>query len=275
MNSNKMSLVVFSCDAYSDLWDGFFKFMDIYWPLKSFDCFLVNNNKEYKRDGVKVINAGDGDWSTRTKIALEHITTPYVMPFLEDYFISEIINNTNIEDALRYVEDERINYYQLIITGKEDYSDWTHYKDRKYLYNIPKTRNYWVDTSISIWDKDFFLELLGKDEYSAWKFELDRNEEAKHPEKYANKTCVIDSRWLISMCPMVIQGKYYPVSIKQMKQKGYNIDTSNRKIMSNKEVCKYKLKRFFASIPFGSSFFKSIGRKLGYTFMSDLYKTTN
>ena len=130
MTKKKMSIVVFSCDAYSDLWDGFFKFMDIHWPLRSFDCFLVNNNKEYKRDGVKVINAGDGDWSTRTRLALEQITTPFVMPFLEDYFISEIIDNTKIEDVLRYVEDERIEYYQLISTGKEDYSDWTHFVAR-------------------------------------------------------------------------------------------------------------------------------------------------
>jgi len=272
MDKNKLSLVVFSCDAYSDLWEDFFHFMNIYWTDNSYDCYLVNNKKQFEAKGVKVINAGEGDWSSRARIALKLIKTPYVMTFLEDYFISEKIDNIKIEDALSYVEHERIDYYQLVLAAKEDYLKWSNYKDVKFLYNIPKTRNYWVDTSISIWNKDFMLELLGTEDYSAWKFELDRNEDAKHPERYKDKICVIDSRCLVTMCPMVIQGKYYPKSINYMHNKGHIIDTSNRQVMSLKEDLRYKIKRFFSGFTFGRGFLKSIGRKFGYVFMSDLYK---
>ena len=224
MSKKRMSIVVFSCDAYSDLWEDFFSFMDIYWENKPYECYLVNNSKPFVAKGVKVINAGDGDWSSRARIAMEEITTPHVMTFLEDYFISEKIDQVMIEKALSYVESENIDYYQLNTAAKEDYPKWTHFKNNMHLYTIPKTRDYWVDTSISIWNKNFMLELLGKEDYSAWKFELDRSRDTKYPERYKNKICVLDSRNLISMSPMVIQGKFYPKSINLMEKKGHKIN---------------------------------------------------
>tara|TARA_B110000027_G_C16108173_1_gene296332 strand:- start:1363 stop:2190 length:828 start_codon:yes stop_codon:yes gene_type:complete len=272
MNKKKLSIIVFSCDAYSDLWEDFFRFMDINWENKPYECYLVNNNKYFEAKGVKVINAGNGDWSTRARIALEEITTPHVMTFLEDYFISEKIDQAMIEKALSYVESESIDYYQLCTAAKEDYPKWTHFNDKKYLYTIPKTQDYWVDTSISIWNKNFMLELLGKEDYSAWKFELDRCRDTKYPERYKNKICVLDSRNLISMSPMVIQGKFYPKSIKLMEKKGHKINISNREVLTSKEVFRYNLKRFFAGFIYGRKLLKNIGRKFGYVFMSDLYK---
>ena len=272
MNAKRMSVVVLSCDAYSDLWEDFFRFVHIYWKDIPYDFFLVSNNKDFKAKGVKVIKAGDSNWSTRARIALEQITTPFVMIFLEDYYLSEKVENIKIEKVISYIESERIDYYQLNIAAKEDYPKWSNYKEEKYLYNIPKTRNYWVDTSVSIWNKNFLLELLGKEDYSAWKFELDRNEDSKHPERYEDNICVLDSRCLISTCPMVIQGKLYPESIRYMERKGHKISISNRKIMSSKEVRRYKLKRLFAACPFGKNILKIIGRKLGYVFISDFYK---
>lgn len=274
-STKKMSIVIFSCDAYSDLWEDFFRFMGIYWKDKSYKCYLINNRKYFEAKGVKVINAGDGDWSTRARIALEQIETQYVMTFLEDYFLCEMIDNVKFEEALSYIESEKIDYCKLEITRVKKYSEWTNYKDKKYLHNIPKTLYYGIDTAISIWNKDFLLELLGTEDYSAWKFELDRNEDAKHTEKYINKICVIDSRRLVTMCPMVIQGKYFPRSIKLMKKKGYRINTANRKVMSFKEVFQSEIKIFFFNFPLGKKFLKSIGRKLGYTFMSDLYNSKN
>ena len=266
-----MSIVVFSCDAYSDLWENFFRFMDIYWKDKSYECYLVNNRKHFEVRNVKVINAGDGDWSTRARIALEQIETQYVMTFLEDYFLSEKIDNVKFEETLSYIESEKIDYYKLEITAVKNYSKWSHYKDKSYLYNIPKTQYYGIDTAISIWNKNFMLELLGTENYSAWKFELDRNEDAKHSERYMDKICVLDSRCLITMCPMVIQGEYFPMSIKHMQKKGYIINTANRKIMSCKYVIKNEIKYYFSRFPFGRRLLKNIGRKLGFTFMSDLY----
>lgn len=270
-----MSLVVFSCDAYNDLWEDFFRYLNIYWEDRLNESYLVNNRNQFECKGIKVINAGDGDWSTRARIALEQINTPYVMIFLEDYFLAKKIDNRKIEEAVLFMESEGIHYYKLELSAVRSYQNWKSYKDTKYIFNIPRTQNYGIDTSISLWNKDFLLELLGKGDYSAWKFELDRCEDAKHPERYIDRKCVLDSRFLVLMCPMVIQGKYYPKSIKYMQKLGHQIDTSKRLVMNKKEVIRYKIKRLFSASPFGRKYLKFIGRKLGYNFMSDLYKPEN
>jgi hypothetical protein len=247
MKQSNLSIIVFSCDAYSDLWDGFFDMMDFYWKDIDFNCYLINNSKEYKRTKVTTLNAGNGDWSSRARFALNTINSDYVLTFLDDYYISDYVSNIKIHEVLDYIEKEKIHYYQLDITDKEDYYKWNNIK-LNYIYDIPKSRPYWVDTSIAIWDKEFFFTLLGDGDYSAWEFELARNLETKTPEKFKDKICVYDSRLLISMTPMVIQGKYFPKSINIMRKKGHFINLSQRKIMSSKEVFKHELKRFFSKL---------------------------
>lgn len=271
MTDYNLSIVVFSCDAYSDLWDGFFEVLDYYWKDRTFQCYLVNNEKAYERDGVYVINAGNYNWSARARVAANLIQSKYILTFLDDYYVSEQIINDKIKEVLHYIKKEKISYYQLDITDKEDYGKWSNFK-LNYIYDIPKSRLYWVDTSIAIWDKYFFLELIGEGDYSAWEFELARNLETKTPEEYADKICVFDSRLLISMTPMVIQGKYFPKAIKIMKKKGHIFDLSKRKVMSCNEVYKHELKRYFSKLKFGREFAKIIGRLIGYKFMSDDYE---
>jgi hypothetical protein len=268
---NTLSIVVLSCDAYSDLWEQYFYFLDYYWNDKSYNTFLVNNLKHFTKDGVEVVNPGNGNWSSRVRFALNKIDSPYVFITLDDYFMSDRVDDEEIDDILSLMQRENIDYYQLEISAKKDYYKWNKFKDYSYLYEIPKTRNYWVDTSVTIWKKDFLLELLGEGDYSAWKFELDRNKDAKYPERYKDKICLLDSRKLISISPMVVQGKFYPDSIKEMKKKGHNIITGNRQVMSIKDVFNHKIKYYFANLPFGKKIFKYIGRKIGFTFLSDIY----
>lgn len=265
-----ISIVVFSCDAYQDLWEGFFDSFELNWPECKFDIYLVNNNLNYSRKGVNVINGGDSDWSTRARIAMNSINSKYFILFLEDFYLPKKIDDKKINQVAEYVFIKEINYYQLNITDKEDYYKWRLF-DYDFVWDIPKNRDYWVDISIAIWQKTFFLELLGEGNYSAWEFEFNRNIDAKNPDKYLNKLCLLDSRNLIPMCPMVVQGKYYPKSIKVMKNLGFEFNSYNRPIMTHLEVFKQDLKGFVYKLRFGKKFFKSVGRLLGFKFVSDNY----
>jgi hypothetical protein len=217
-DKENLAIVVFSCDAYSDLWDNFFDCFNQFWPDNKFQIYLVNNNKLYDRFGVNVINAGDGDWSTRCRIALNSIESKYFLLFLEDYFICEKVDSFEIDKVFEYVITNNVHYYQVDRIDKEDYPNWPFYDHKDFLFNIPKTRNYWVDTSVSVWDKLFFLQLLGSENYSAWRFELDRNVDTKYPQRYSDKICLFDSRSLISVCMMVTQGKYHPKSLNLIEK---------------------------------------------------------
>ncbi len=265
-----ISIIIFSCDAYQDLWEGFFDSFELNWPECKFDMYLVNNNLNYSRKGVNVINGGDSDWSTRARIAMNSIKSKYFILFLEDFYLPEKINDKKINQVAEYVFVKEINYYQLNITDKEDYPKWNLF-DKNYIWDIPKYRDYWVDISIAIWQKDFFIELLGSEDYSAWEFEFKRNIDAKNPNKFSDKLCLLDSRNLIPMCPMVVQGKYYPKSLKVMTKLGFEFNTKTRQIMTPLEVFKQDLKGFVYKLRFGKNFFKSIARLLGYNFVSDRY----
>jgi hypothetical protein len=267
----ELVIIIFSCDAYSDLWDDFFDCFQNFWPDNKYECYLVNNFKKYDRKGVTVLNAGSGDWSSRARYALDFVSAKYVLTFLDDYYLCEKVDNYEINNALRYVVANDVNYYQVDMTDKEDYVEWSSYDHKEFLFDIPKTRNYWVDTSVSIWDKSFFLQLLGSEDYSAWKFELDRNIDAMYPEKFSEKICLFDSRSLITICMMVTQGKYHPKALKLVEKKYRKINVGTRKIMSLSEVFKSQAKRFFSKIRYGRKFAKYIGRKLGIVFVSDLY----
>jgi hypothetical protein len=267
----KLSIIIFSCDDYSDLWDNFFECFENFWPDNNYQCYLVNNFKSYDRSGVTVLNAGSGDWSSRAKYALDMVPSKYVLTFLEDYYLCDYVHSNDIVKALDYVIDNKVHYYQIDMTDKEDYANWLPYDNKDFIFDIPKTRNYWVDTSVSIWDKCFFLELLGDEDYSAWKFELDRNIDAKYPDRYLDRICLFDCRSLVTICMMVNQGKYHPKSLKIIESNFKKLAIGSRNIMSNKDVWKSKIKRYFSKIKYGRKFAKFIGRKLGLVFVSDIH----
>ncbi len=268
----KLAVIVFSCDAYSDLWDNFFNCFEKFWHDNNCDCYLVNNFKEYKRPGVIVLNAGGGDWSSRAKFALESVPCKHVLTFLDDYYLYDHVSTVEIGKVVEYVISNNISYYQLDMTDKEDYFSWRSYDQKDYLFEIPKNRRYWVDTSVSIWDKAFFLELLGDEDYSAWKFELDRNIDALSPEKYSGKICLFDCRSLINARMMVTQGKYDPYSLKLIESRYGKLEIGARSIMTTKEVWRSKTIRFFSKMRYGRQMAKSVARKLGVKFVSDFYE---
>ena len=85
------------------------------------------------------------------------------------------------------------------------------------------------------------------------------------------KVKLFDNRSLITICMMVIGGKYYPDSYKFLEKKYKKLKLGNREIMSLKEVWRFKIIKFFSKINFGRKFFKFIARKLGVVFPSDTY----
>lgn len=269
--NKKMSIVVLSCDAYSDLWDDFFNLKEKYWSKCNFQCYLVNNSKRYNRDGVIVINGGDGNWNSRFRVAIEQIESSYICTFLEDYFISALIDNNLINELLDFSEEHKVSFLNL----GDVFGHIINLKNKEYFSPnqiiIPKHLKYGVDTAGAIWDKNYLLHKLGNGDYSAWQFEKDRCIEALSDEGIDGLILCDDRKPLnISVIPVVIQGKFYPPAIKFFKNKGYNINYSQRKVMSINEVFMYRLKISFAKMKYGRKFFKKLASTfLGYSFVTE------
>lgn len=264
----RLSILVLSCDAYSDLWNDFFTLKERYWPDCPFQTYLVTETKQYNRNGVAVLCMGKNlNWSGRLKGALKMIDTPLVLPILDDYFIYKTIDNSIILENVDFCLKHSVSF--LSLEKKRIMSDPNRQYYNKYVI-IPKHEKYPVDTAAAMWDRDYFIKKLGDGDYSAWQFEVNMCNEAES-ESGIDGLILCDERTPINITeiPIVIQGKFYPAGVKFFKKLGYTIDISHRDMMSCNLIIKEILKSKMARFPFFRKQLKYIAsRFLGYNFFT-------
>ncbi len=265
-----MVVFVLSCDKYRDVWDEFFNLKDKFWPDSDFEWYVVTESVQYERDGVKTITGG-GDWSTRLRNAVHAVKADYICTFLDDYFITENIDNQLIHDRVEFMRTHQVSFLNM-----DDGFDHIRHADGlepfdKDFVKIPKHLAYGVDTAGAIWDREYLLQTLGDGDYSAWQFELDRCKEAASEEGLKGLILMDLLQPLhISKIPVIIQGAYYPPAIRFFKKQGYVINCHDRKVMSTWDVFVYWLKRKGSGMKHGRKFMKWVGRKVfGLTFVSE------
>lgn len=241
-----LTIICVSCDEYADMWPNFFKCKQRYWPDCEFETVLVNNELIVDISGIKVINCGiNAQWSTRTRMALEQINTKYVCFMLEDFWISKKVDNSLIAEVLNTMEDDGLKYYKLDSFSK---IKTRHYKSTDHLYEIPSTLKYGISLLTAIWDREYFLQMLGKEDYNPWLFEASRNKEVaqSQTEKLLG---VYDNRDILHICHMVVQGHYLPVSAKKMIKQGIVLNTEKRKVYCGIAYWKYRVKKAMSQYP--------------------------
>ena len=94
----------------------------------------------------------------------------------------------------------------------------------------------------AIWNKEFLYELIGEGDYNAWEFEMNRLKESVNADNIPLDGCVYDDRNILHIVHGVVQGKFLPSAVKQLRNIGFELNTSPREIMSFKEYAYYKLK---------------------------------
>lgn len=271
INNVKMSILVLSCDEYSDLWDDFFDFKDKYWPDCPYPTYLVNDTLPYERDGVIVLNAGNGvKWSTRVRKALERIDTPYVCPILDDHFIIRPVDTKHIEELLEFSENRNVSY--LAFERKsfilpED--KWEFYASN--LVIIPRDLKYGINTSAAIWNKDDYMRLIGPEDYSPWQFEVNMCNLAKTGEGLPG-LILFDAGVSLNICEkeVVRQGVFLPNAVKYVKEvTGVSINTSQRGTMSYWGLFWDIMNGKAARLKFGRGLVRKVAKLMGHKFFTE------
>ena len=200
---NNLTILVVSYDGYRDMWNDFFNCKKLNWPDCPYETVLANNIDDFQYEGVRVINCGkDAQWSTRTRKALEAINTKYVCFMLEDFFISKKVETTVIEDVLKTMETNEIKYYKLLSLSKFTTPYFNKSKGERI---IPANLRYGVSLMAAIWNKDYFMNVVGQEDYNPWKFEVDRNVEIQ-TAKSSDPICgIYNERNILQICHMVVQ----------------------------------------------------------------------
>lgn len=266
---SEISVLIVGYDGYKDVWDYCIDLMNKYWPNRP-KTYLVDSELAPLYKNVQIINAGaDSEWSKKVQVALSQIHTPYVLLLLEDFFITDYVDNNKINQVIQLVKNNDIKFYQLFVQAiRQTWIKGKRFCGYKGIRIIPKDKKYGLNLQAAIWNREFLKKAVGNGNYNAWEFEI------KHLHVNCNSErveCLLDNRNILNITHAVVQSRYLPDAIKIMRKMGYYIETTQREVLSQKDAFKYKLKLFMYSVTprFLIKPFKAIGRMMHIDFVTD------
>ena len=170
-NNHNLDILVISCDAYSDVWDVFFKCFNQQWANCPLKLNLLSNKKSYDSHQVNTIKVGeDISWSDNLLRGIQDLKNDYILVLLEDLFIKNEISNNYFNQISNWVSENEPNYLRLCISHKPNYFD-------DLIGEISQVTPYKTSTMPCIWKKSVLKDLLKEGE-SAWDFEINGTKRA-------------------------------------------------------------------------------------------------
>lgn len=255
--------MIFSCDKYQDLWDPHFFLLNKYWNKKNIKTILVTDcNTSRKIDNVEIVSAGeDSQFSERVPAAVKCVNSKYVMITLDDYMLTEKVDERKIENILDIMDKENLDYVRLYRYPRKKLG--SKLKGYKGIYHIDATKTYQVNLFVGIWRKEF-LKKTFVEEKNAWQYEVSLASAAKKE----NAKCAMTNGDEFKIIDVVCKGKFFHKGYKFLKKN--DLYKGNRKVLSRWYEIKLETKRF--GIRIMPTFVTNIARafmiKLGHTYYS-------
>lgn len=161
-----ISIVVSSCDAFSDCWSPFIFSVHKFWPDIPCDVYIVSNHHSIEDDVVKFIKVGDDKgWASNLKKALSEIEADYILYLQEDYWLTKTVNTSKLLSQIEYCETKGVDYLRLNIP----FSNHTKIDDQHAACSLGKDK-YAICLQAAIWKKST-LEKLLIEGWSGWDYE--------------------------------------------------------------------------------------------------------
>lgn len=259
---DNVAILIVSCDAYCDTWQYFFKAFDLFWPDCTIKKYLITNTLIPNYNNTKIIATGpESSWSAKMIKALGTIEEDNILLMLDDYFICQKVDNETIAHVLNEFTNNGYDYLRIMPIPKvNDGSEKTYRLDGKNLYEI--------NLQAALWRKEYFLKVLRKDGLSAWQIEA--LQKVSSPERI-NGNCYATNYPVVNYLNGVIQGKWFPITVKKMEKLGIPINTSQRGTMSRKDILRRDFKNYVMHHVSVSSAvrLKKILKKLGIKFVTE------
>ncbi len=197
-----MTMLVLSCNQFSDLWDGQIKLLERNWPDREIDTYIVTDahtDKQYP--DIKILNIENGaEWSERLSAALEYVQTDYVFITLDDYYLIKKVNDRQIQDLLDMMEKEKIDYIRLFCRPKR--ATKQELQGYRKIYKVDNSCDYSVNLYSGIWRREFIKSCI-RTPMNAWKFEVSLH---KRAEEYG-ANCVVSLNNEYEILDVVRKGK--------------------------------------------------------------------
>jgi hypothetical protein len=230
---NNLSILIVSCDRYSDIWPYFFSLFHKYWTDCPWKIFLGTNHIEYSDPRVYSLRVGDDvSWADGARKMVEHLPTDYFLLLLEDFFIQNDVATKSIVDCLRTLMNLQGGYLRLRPFPKPD-ANIAEYSN---IGAIDIDAPYRLALQAAIWKKEVFLRLVKSGE-TAWEMELKGTERSRNISEgfYCTWGTTIQYRAGITL------GKWSPVGIRICNAEKMQIDFLQRPKMSPREFGKLQM----------------------------------
>ncbi len=173
---NDMSVLVISCDKYSQMWKPFFALLDTHWPsLKNehtnVPIYLVASKQHFYHPRVQMINIpNEVSWSDNLRVALDKIHSKYILVFLDDYWLKATVDEARLAELLNLMRSHDAAYMQL-------YPDTQEKNLSRVVTGVSGVRHkgkfqkYRASLQLAIWETNALRQILRSGE-SAWDFEM-------------------------------------------------------------------------------------------------------
>ena len=203
---NQVAVLLNSCDKYSDIWEYFFHFFNLYWSDCPYQVYVNTETKtcnyETNVGSIKTCNTKVGmQWSERILKALNCIEEEYVIWFIDDFFLLSKINQKAIDEVVEFAK----NY--------KNFGSCLFEKDIPNTYNTKKVfgdfrirdkrEPYYVSAQITLWKKSYLKKVLRKNE-SPWDFEWYASYRCAH---YKENSFVWDNKDY-NLFPIYMKGEW-------------------------------------------------------------------
>ena len=170
----KVLNLIHSGDKSHKVWDYWYHYFKKYYTCNSIDTIFLTETLTKNYENVKFVHTGNVNWSNGLIEFLSDCEYDYIIYQHEDYFLTEKTNDEKLNHLIKIIIDN--NYKLLKCCGH-----WSGFmtenapmklvneKENIWLYNNKSP--YLISHQTSIWEKDFLLSTLKRDE-SPWQHEL-------------------------------------------------------------------------------------------------------
>lgn len=208
-----MSMLIMSCDKFSDLWDGHVKLLEENWHERGIKTAIVTDAQSDKSyPNVEIISVGTRkEWSERLEFALKLLETEYVFITLDDYFLIDKVDNKSISDLVDIMKNENYDYIRLFPRPKR--ATGKGLKNHKKVFDVDISCDYSVNLYSGIWKKAFLRSTI-REPKNAWQFEVSLPQCAR---EYGAK-CLVSNRKDFKILDVVRKGKLLHKAVRYFKK---------------------------------------------------------
>ena len=231
--SEALTIVVNTCDDYSDVLEIFFKAFEKWWPNCPFPIVINTESNQYAssfpaRVHTSLNNGSIDDWGARLLSTLSEIKSEFVLMVYDDFILEENVDSDQVDKALHLLESQdRAAVTYLINTSlplmtSDSESVFVPLKDR-IEYRLNSAPGIWRRKVLMEYtfpgDNPWAWEVFGT--YRTWGdglsyYSIDPSQRDIFPYNYSKGGAIYRGKWVKQVVDKAIMN--YPLSIDWSKR---------------------------------------------------------